>query len=150
MLDTPHSMHLLLWRPCWQMLDLPHSIHMLLWRWCWQKLDLPHSLHWLLWRWCWQMLDPPQSLHLFLMRWCWQRLDPPHSLHLALVMAHPVLCHVCLDLSAWSFISVSLVRFKGPRRRRLLTLFGVSLAFLASPLVTLSHLHPVSQSFASC
>ena len=51
-----------------------HSLHLLLWRWCWQMLAPPHSLHVLLMRWCWQMLAPPHSLHWLLMRWCGQTL----------------------------------------------------------------------------
>ena len=43
-------------------------------------------------------------------------------------------------------MSVSLVRLKGPRRRRLLALFGVALALHVSPLGSLSSLHPGSVS----
>ena len=40
----------------------PQSLHLLLWRLCWQMLAPPQSLQLLLRRLCWQMLVPPQSL----------------------------------------------------------------------------------------
>ena len=68
MLAPPQSLHLLLWRLCWQMLVPPQSLHLLLSRLCGQILVHPQSLHCFLCRLCAQMLAPPQSLQMLFSR----------------------------------------------------------------------------------
>ena len=61
--SPPHSLHVLLRRPCSQREAPPHSLHVLLRRPCSQMEAPPHSLHWLLCRLCSQREEPPHSLH---------------------------------------------------------------------------------------
>ena len=69
----------------------PRSVHLLLWRLCWQMLAPPQFLQALLRRLCWQMLVPPQFLQMFLQWLCSHLLWPR--------LAEPVRC-LCLALSS--------------------------------------------------
>jgi len=66
----------------------PHSLHVLIRRWCWQMLVPPHSLHSLLWK----ILAPPQSLTVRRARLVQARgrlrLPDPHHHRLASTGGH--------------------------------------------------------------